>query len=271
MVVDVDVLVGGGWVAPAVAGGAVAGRPRPPPPQAAAHNTNTANPAAPTLRWLTATSVSVGAASGKGRRSCRCHYPTFGPGGTVRSGTPWVLMEALVIYESMFGNTRKIAEAIARGLGSLRDVTVVAVADAGPELLAPADLVVVGSPTHVHGLPRPKSRTGAVAMTKKPGSALVLEPHAEGPGIREWLSSTCPSHAAAAAFDTRMTMSPFLTGRASRRIHRVLRKRGYEMAVHPESFLVNGNNELIAGEEDRAVTWGQHVAAEVMHRIAAAA
>jgi hypothetical protein len=271
-VVDVDVLVAGGCVAPAVAVGCTTARLRPPPPpQAAANNTNAAITTAPALRWITATSVTVGAAAGEGRKSRRYHDPTFGPGDNVLSGTPWVLMKALVIYESMFGNTRKIAEAIGRGLGSLHDVTVVAVADASPEVLAPADLIVVGSPTHVHGLPRPKSRAGAVAMTRKPGSALVLEPHAEGTGIREWLSSVPPSHATAAAFDTRMTMAAFLTGRASRRIHRALRKRGYTMAVHAESFLVNGENELVAGEEDRAVTWGQHLAAEVMHRMSAAA
>ena len=173
-----------------------------------------------------------------------------------------MLMKALVVYESMFGNTRKVAEAVARGLDALGDARVVHVSEATAAVVASADLIVVGGPTHVHGMTRPKSRAGAVTMAQKPGSDLVLEPRAEGPGVREWLSAL--PHGAgvkAAAFDTRMTMSPFLTGRASRRIHRELRRRGFVMVARPESFLVNGENHLVEGEEDRARTWGQHLAA----------
>jgi len=176
-----------------------------------------------------------------------------------------MVMKALVLYESMFGNTRKVAEAIGHGLGSVHDVTVMAVADATPDAVAAADLVVVGGPTHVHGLPRPKSRAGAVPMVHKPGTDLVLEPHAGGPGVREWLAGLGAGSGMAAAFDTRMTMASFLTGRASRRIHRALRKAGFVMVVSPESFLVDGDNHLVIGEEERAVTWGQHLVAEYLH------
>ncbi len=171
-------------------------------------------------------------------------------------------MKALVVYESMFGNTRKVAEAVARGLDPLGDATVVHVSEASAAVVASADLIVVGGPTHVHGMTRPKSRAGAVATAKKPGTDLVLEPRAEGPGVREWLSAL-PQGAGvkAAAFDTRMTMAPFLTGRASRRIHRELRRRGFVMVVRPESFLVDGDNHLVGGEEERARSWGQHLAA----------
>lgn len=53
-------------------------------------------------------------------------------------------MRAVVVYESMFGNTRLVAEAIGRGLGPPDDVAVVPVGRATPELVADADLVVVG-------------------------------------------------------------------------------------------------------------------------------
>ncbi|MDX5309965.1 MAG: flavodoxin domain-containing protein, partial [Rhodococcus sp. (in: high G+C Gram-positive bacteria)] len=58
-------------------------------------------------------------------------------------------MRALVVYESMFGNTRHVAEAVARGLGSA--VRTVPVTQAHEENLSDYDLVVVGGPTHAHG------------------------------------------------------------------------------------------------------------------------
>jgi hypothetical protein len=173
------------------------------------------------------------------------------------------LMKALVVYESMFGNTRRVAEAVASGLALFGEVSVVPVAEAGRAVLSTADLVVVGGPTHVHGMTRPRSRAGAVAMAHKAGSDLVLEPNAEGPGVREWLADLPRTTAWAAAFDTRMTMAPFLTGRASRRIHRRLRAHGFSMVLRPKSFLVNGDNTLMPGEEKRAQAWGEELATAV--------
>lgn len=51
---------------------------------------------------------------------------------------------------------------------------------------------------------------------------------------------------------------------------RALRKLGYAMIVPPESFLVDGDNHLVGGEVDRAVTWGQHVSAQCLHTTHAA-
>ncbi len=181
------------------------------------------------------------------------------------------VMKALVIYESMFGNTRKVAEAVAGGLAPFGEVSLVPVADAGHTLLSTADLVVVGGPTHVHGMSRPKSRAAAVATAGKTGSDLVLEPGAEGPGVREWLADLPRTTAWAAAFDTRMTMAPFLTGRASRRIHRRLRAHGFSMAARPKSFLVNGDNTLMPGEEERARAWAEELAMSLGARRAGAA
>jgi flavodoxin len=64
-----------------------------------------------------------------------------------------ISMRALVVYESMFGNTRLVASNIADGLRADYEVTVVPVAEATPELVAAADLLVAGAPTHMHGLP----------------------------------------------------------------------------------------------------------------------
>ena len=59
-------------------------------------------------------------------------------------------MRVVIVYESMFGNTHLIADAIAEGLAPGNEVTVVPVAQAGRELLDGADLVVAGGPTHIH-------------------------------------------------------------------------------------------------------------------------
>jgi hypothetical protein len=168
-------------------------------------------------------------------------------------------MKALVVYESMFGNTRKVAEQIGEGLRPELDVTVVGVAEATPELVGEADLLVAGGPTHVHGLPGVRSRNAAKAMTEKEGSAFVLEPRALEPGMREWLKLLALRPATiAATFDTRMHGPAVFTGRASRGIARRLRRRGAHV-VAAESFLVDKQNRLSDGETDRARAWAHEL------------
>src|SRR5579872_93280 len=72
------------------------------------------------------------------------------------------VMRAVVVYESMYGNTHLIADAIGAGLGSAFDVSVIPVSEAGSAVLADADLVVVGGPTHIHGISRARTRKAAV-------------------------------------------------------------------------------------------------------------
>jgi hypothetical protein len=173
-------------------------------------------------------------------------------------------MKALVVYESMFGNTRKVAEAVGHGLAPIGEVSVAPLAETSIAQVVAADLLVVGAPTHVHGMTRPKSRANAVEMAHRAGSTLVLEPHAAGPGVREWLAGLPTVDGWAAAFDTRTTMAPFLTGRASRRIEEGLRRHGCVVMARPASFLVDGTHHLVAGEEDRARAWGAQLAASVL-------
>ena len=91
-------------------------------------------------------------------------------------------MRALVVYESMFGNTHVVASKIADGLGGTYQVTLVPVAEATPDLLASADLLVVGGPTHMHGLSTAMTRRMAAHAAAKPDSGLSLDPDATGPG-----------------------------------------------------------------------------------------
>ena len=127
-------------------------------------------------------------------------------------------MRAVVIYESMYGNTHTIADAIGRGLAAENQVTVVPVAEAMPELLGEADLVVAGGPTHIHGMSGARSRQAAAEAAHKDGSGLTLEPHAQGPGLRDWFGTVGQIRGGGAAFDTRIDGPAMVTGRASKAI-----------------------------------------------------
>ncbi|HEX7096174.1 MAG TPA: flavodoxin domain-containing protein [Acidimicrobiales bacterium] len=169
-------------------------------------------------------------------------------------------MRALVVYESMYGNTHIVADEIATGLLTAFEVTIVPVDDATPSVVAEADLLVVGGPTHVHGLSSARSRQAAVEATAKDAD-LQLDAHAKGAGLREWLDALEVSDTKlAAAFDTRLRAVALLTGRASRGIERRLRRRGCRLVAPGESFLVDKHNRLLPGEADRARRWGERIA-----------
>jgi flavodoxin-like protein len=170
-------------------------------------------------------------------------------------------MRAVVVYESMYGNTHLVADAVAAGLRTAYEVATVPVEQATARLVEPADLLVVGGPTHGHGMSRPTTREAAVADARKPDSPLTLDPDAEGPGLREWFARLPALHARAAAFDTRVDLPAILTGRASKGIARRLRQHGLDLRAEPESFLVTKKNTLVPGEVNRALEWGCRLAA----------
>jgi flavorubredoxin len=173
-------------------------------------------------------------------------------------------VKALVVYESMYGNTRAVAEAIARGLGNSADVTLAAVGHVSDELVREAELLVVGGPTHVHSMSRASTRKAAVEAAHKPDSGLVVEDGAGGQGLREWFVGVQELNLRAAAFDTRVQGPVVLMGRASRGIERSLRKRGANMAAESESFLVSKGNRLLIGELKRAEGWGAQLGADAV-------
>jgi Flavodoxin len=173
-------------------------------------------------------------------------------------------VRVVIAYESMFGNTHAIADAVGEGLEPMLEVVVVPLAEVGRDRLGDADLLVVGGPTHFHGMSRPRSRKWAAGMAAKPSNDLVLDRDAEGPGVRDWLTSLGHGDTKVAAFDTRFNGLAGFTGRASKAISRKLRKRGFEMVAKPESFLVDSKHHLQPGEEARAQEWGKRLAASVV-------
>jgi flavodoxin-like protein len=179
-------------------------------------------------------------------------------------------MRAVVVYESMYGNTHQVADAIGTGLGQAFDVSVVPVAEASQAVLAGADLVVVGGPTHMHGMSSAASRKAAIKAAGNPASPLKAEPGAAGAGLRDWFGSLGQCHAKAAAFDTRMHGPAAFTGRASKAVDHLLRAHGFDVLTEPESFFVTKQDRLDPQAISRAQAFGATLAAAVTARFAAA-
>lgn len=175
-------------------------------------------------------------------------------------------MKALVIYESMFGNTKLIAEAIGKGLGGPETAQVVEVKDAGRDLTG-FDLLVIGGPTHAWSMSRRGTRRDALskASEDRPGAGEI--------GIREWLGEL-PRNGSVltATFDTKLRKGRwFPTGSAARSAAKRLRKRGFTLVFDPEQFEVIGNDGPLAdGEIERAEAWGQLLRAAADRQMEAA-
>jgi flavodoxin len=156
-------------------------------------------------------------------------------------------MKAMVVYDSFFGNTEKIAQAVGDALGSKEEVELLRPGDVKPEQLIGLDVLVVGSPT------RQFSPSPATTKYLKSISKNGLN------GVR------------VAAFDTRFPMSeiektPILLffvrifGYAAEPISKRLVKKGGELAIPPEGFYVDGvEGPLTEGELERAEEWAKRV------------
>jgi flavodoxin I len=163
-------------------------------------------------------------------------------------------MKALVVYDSFFGNTQKIAcaigDAIGDALASQADVLTLRVGDVKPEHLAELSLLVVGSPTRSFSA---------------------------SPATKAWLKALVPnslSGVKVAAFDTRADMNDVnsraltafvkLFGYAAEPIANSLTKRGGTLVVPPEGFFIKDKEgPLKDGEIERATAWGRQIAAKV--------
>jgi len=153
------------------------------------------------------------------------------------------LTKALVIYDSQFGNTGKIAQAIADGLVDLDEVDLVHVSQTSPGELGGIDLLIVGSPTQKF---RPTQRVTDFLKGIPSGSLLGVN---------------------AAAFDTRFTEEKIgeirileffvgLFGYAAKPIADRLQKKGAQLVVLPEGFYVDDTEgPLLEGELERAAEW----------------
>ncbi len=142
-------------------------------------------------------------------------------------------MKALVVYDTLHGNTRAIARAIGDALASGATVQVAHASEAAP-LLKGASLLVIGGPTHGRGM--------SVAMKT----------------LMETVARGALTGVPAAAFDTRFRMPQWLAGSAADAIATRLTAAGCRLLLPPESFFVRFGEKgpLLPGEEQRAAAWG---------------
>jgi len=160
-------------------------------------------------------------------------------------------MSALVVVESMWGNTRTVAEAVARGLG--KEIEVVDVGQAPSELPDDVGLLVVGGPTHAFSMSRSKTRHDAAQRGARRAN--------ETQGIREWLEQLQPSdHIDVATFDTRVAKVKRLPGSAAKAAGKEVRRHHLGRLIETQSFYVNDmEGPLLEGELDRAQEWGNQL------------
>lgn len=159
-------------------------------------------------------------------------------------------MKAVVVYESLWGNTAAVARAIAEGIGG--DTRALHTDEATGEAIAGADLIVAGAPLLGFQLPTDQMRDG---IRNQPGSTAPDLSHAS---MRSWLDGLAAGTGRAAAFETRIWWSP---GSAAKTILEKLGERGYSPAAAPQRYLVTGRyGPLKAGELEKARAWGAELA-----------
>src|SRR6202521_2972509 len=123
-------------------------------------------------------------------------------------------MESLVVYDSKFGNTRKLAEAIADGLRGAGSVRLMGLDKALPTDLGIVDLLVVGGPTQMRGM-----------------SARIRQ-------FVDLIQTRSATGMVAATFDTRFRLPATLSGSAARQVARKLRRAGIRGLILPQRFFV---------------------------------
>jgi Flavodoxin domain len=163
-------------------------------------------------------------------------------------------MKALVVYESLFGNTEQVARAISAGLSEHGDVEMVEVTKAPTEITEPVDLIVIGGPTHAFSMTRESTREDAFKQGASQGSTSI--------GVREWLEHLHRGRHSelVATFDTKVEKVRHLPGSAAKGAANAVHKLGYKTVVKPMSFFVQGvSGPLLEGELDRAHAWGERL------------
>ena len=174
-------------------------------------------------------------------------------------------MSVHVIYESMFGNTRIVAEAVAAGLeDGLRargvdvPVALIDVAHAAWDLPKDATLLVLGGPTHAFSMSRATTRQDALEQ------AHVHDAARAGTGMREWINRADPSSSVTVVtFDTRVKKA-FVPGSAAKSAAKALADEGFDRAERGETFWVlDTPGPMLDGEVERAQAWGVELAKRI--------
>jgi hypothetical protein len=165
---------------------------------------------------------------------------------------------ALIVYESMFGNTEQVARAVSRGLVAAGVPTEVVEVSAAPtQVPDTVELLVLGPPTHPFSLSRPTPRAAGV----RPGADAARD----ATGMREWLHDAHPAserEVTVAVFDTRVSKVRRLPAAAGPKAARLAKGHRFELVGKPVAFLVEDTTgPLLDGELEHAESWGRRLAA----------
>ena len=155
-------------------------------------------------------------------------------------------MKALIVYDSFFGNTEKIAQSIGKAFGTSNEDAVCKVSGVKKDMLQGLDYLIVGSPTRAFS-PSPAIRSFLKGISKDQLAGVKV-----------------------AAFDTRIAMTDKvpgflrfmanLFGYADKPILDNLKKKGGKEALPSEGFFVlDSEGPLKEGELDRALEWGKKI------------
>jgi hypothetical protein len=156
-------------------------------------------------------------------------------------------MHAIVVYESVWGNTAAVAHAVAQGLGE--GARAYPTDEVPADALASADLIVAGAPVFGFGLPTDRMRESI-----KPSQGAADLSH---PSLRWWLDTLPTGSGHSAAFETRLWWSPM---GATGTIEKSLAAHGYPPITGAARFVVRGTEgPLREGELDRATAWGRQL------------
>lgn len=161
-------------------------------------------------------------------------------------------MKAVVVHESLWGNTAAVARAIAEGIGG--DTPALSTAEATAETLAGVDLIVAGSPIIAFRPPSAEMRESF--RSGVPGAP--RPPDLSHPPMVSWLEALPAGRGRGAAYETKVR-GPF--GNATRAISKGLEEKGYRPLAKPQGFIVKGKyGPLRDGEIERARAWGAELA-----------
>jgi hypothetical protein len=159
-------------------------------------------------------------------------------------------MKAIVVYESLWGNTAAIARSIAEGIGP--DAVALTTDEATGTAIQGADLIVAGAPLLGFSLPTQAMRDQISADKSAP------PPDLAHPSMRSWLETVPDGRGRCCGFETRIWWSP---GSAAKKCSEGLRRHGYSAAGKDEKFIVTGKyGPLKDGELERARQWGAQLA-----------
>ena len=159
-------------------------------------------------------------------------------------------MKTLIVYFSKFGDTRKLAEAIAERMRQAGETRVIGIDQLAASDFDGVDLVIVGSPTHAFSVPEAVRTVLAELPLAILGGKSV------------------------AAFDTTVKLWPLRYLRASPKLLTHLTRLGGTSITRPHTFFVRTKNPqksgeidlLLGGETERAREWANAILRHVTSR-----